>query len=199
MARTKKANENAQPTVDPTTPAPGAPEVDPALPPVQTLTPDEGGEGTENETTSAAESAPAGEAPRKRGRPKGSSTGKSSAEKSPGRKAQDTAALAHQIKGLHSLAAMATGLQIMQISDQEAAMLASGVNAVCEEYGFALTGKTGAALQLFAAAAMVYAPRIMYLQAEKAKQKAAEQPETPAAPNMALVPTGVGDGATTLN
>lgn len=200
MARPKKASAEQAPTVDPTKPEPGAPAVDPSLPPPQDLSQAGAENGDDTAPETAPETAAPGEAPRKRGRPPGSGKGKPAAEKSASRKAQDTAALAHQIKGLHSLAAMATGLQIMQISDQEATILAAGVNAVCEEYGFALTGKTGAALQLFAAAAMVYAPRIMYLQAEKAKQKAADNPNVPeAAPNMALVPAGVGDGATTLN
>lgn len=200
MARPKKASAEQAPVVDPTTPAPGAPAVDPSLPPPQDLSQAGGENGDDTTTETTTETAAPGEAPRKRGRPAGSKTAKPGAEKSATRKAQDTAALAHQIKGLHSLAAMATGLQIMNISDQEAGILASGVNAVCEEYGFALTGKTGAALQLFAAAAMVYAPRIMYLQAEKAKQKAAENPNTPeAVPNMAMVATGVGDGAATIN
>jgi hypothetical protein len=82
--------------------------------------------------------------------------------------AEAVSTLAKQIQGMHAMAAMMTGMGILQISDQEAGLLANGISAVAEEYGLALDGKTGAALQLFGAAAMVYAPRIIHIQKAKA-------------------------------
>lgn len=79
--------------------------------------------------------------------------------------------LAVQIEGLHVIAAMATGQPILKIDPKEALMLAKGISAVAEEYGLALDGKTGAAMQLFGAAAMVYGRRAWaLLQARKAAQ-----------------------------
>jgi len=81
-------------------------------------------------------------------------------------------ALAKQIQGIHAMAAMMSGIGILQISNEEAGLLAHGISAVSEEYGLALDGKTGAALQLFGAAAMVYAPRVLQIAAmRKAAQK----------------------------
>ena len=80
--------------------------------------------------------------------------------------------LARQIQGMHAMAAMITGIGILQINDGEAALLAGGISAVAEEYGLALDGKTGAALQLFGAAAMVYAPRFIAIQKAKAQARA---------------------------
>ena len=85
--------------------------------------------------------------------------------------------LAKQIQGLHFIAATATGLPELQISDQEAAMLADGIAAVSREYGLSMDGKTGAALQLIAAAAIVYAPRFKSIN-NRAKQAANQATET---------------------
>lgn len=68
--------------------------------------------------------------------------------------------LAKQIEGLHQLMALATGIPELQVQTAEAQMLGTAVAAVCEEYDLSLSGKTGAMLQLLAAAAMVYAPRV---------------------------------------
>lgn len=75
----------------------------------------------------------------------------------------DATQLARQLVGLHELACMATGNQFpeLRISGDEANMLAGGIASVCEHYDLSIDGKTGAFLNLFAAAAMVYAPRIM--------------------------------------
>lgn len=86
--------------------------------------------------------------------------------------AEAISTLAKQIEGMHAMAAMMTGLPILQISSAEASLLAGGISAVAEEYGLALDGKTGAALQLFGAAAMVYAPRIIHIQKAKAAARA---------------------------
>lgn len=131
-----------------------------------------------NETVTEHEAPTAGATPRKRGRPAGSASAASTSrpKKSQSRKAEDVDALAKQIQGIHVLASMATGLPELGISEVEAKMLANGITAVTEEYGFAIDGKAGAALQLFGAAAMVYVPRFMMVQkrANEAKKAAAE-------------------------
>jgi hypothetical protein len=111
-------------------------------------------------------SSPPGPKTEKPGAPKAATEkpGKRSAKMS----AEATANLAKQIQGMHAMAAMMTGIGIFQINDMEASLLANGISAVAEEYGLALDGKTGAALQLFGAAAMVYAPRILAIQKAKA-------------------------------
>lgn len=86
--------------------------------------------------------------------------------------AEAVSTLAKQIEGMHAMAAMMTGIPILQISSAEAQLLAGGISAVAEEYGLALDGKTGAALQLFGATAMVYAPRIIQIQKMKAAARA---------------------------
>lgn len=127
----------------------------------------------------AAETPPETEPKRRRGRPPkdaGATTGerKEGPKKTASRKAEDTDALAHQLVGLHQFAALATGLQELVISEKEGQMLAKGVNAVADEYGLSLSGKTGAALQLIAAAAMIYVPRGLMIKArvEKARREA---------------------------
>lgn len=76
-----------------------------------------------------------------------------------------------QIAGLHAVAAHLTGIPELVISDQEGDLLASGLQAVAEEYGLELGGKTGAAIQLLSAAAVVYLPRFAAI---TQKQKAAQ-------------------------
>lgn len=133
-------------------------------------------ENDAQQTGTAPADPPPAEAPRKRGRPPGSGkkTGTDGPQKSSTRKAADTADLGRQIVGLHALIAVATQMPEMQITDAEGEMLARGVTAVAEEYGLALTGKTGAAIQLFAAAGMVYVPRLVMIKAKLAAQRAAQ-------------------------
>lgn len=123
------------------------------------------------------------------GRPKGSGTkappgitaekpgAQKPAQDKPGKRgakmsAEALGTLAKQIQGMHAMAAMMTGIPILAITPEESALLAGGISAVAEEYGLALDGKTGAALQLFGAAAMVYAPRILQIQAMKRAARA---------------------------
>lgn len=80
--------------------------------------------------------------------------------------------MARQLAGLHLIAAGALGIPELQLAESEAESLAQGIAAVCDEYGLSLSGKTGAALQLFAAAAMVYAPRFFAVKARIEKTKA---------------------------
>lgn len=135
------------------------------------------------ETSAAPESAPPER--RRRGRPPksetldaeripgssgASSTARPSRQKKP-KSAADVGALAKQLAGLHVMASMMTGIPEVQISDAEATMLAGGIMGVADQYDLSIDGKTGAAIQLLAAAAMVYAPRILAI---KAKAKAAK-------------------------
>ena len=84
------------------------------------------------------------------------------------------ALMGKQIVGIHSMAAIATGLGELQISDAEGQALAQSVVNVADQYGLEIDGKTGAALQLFATCAMIYGPR--YLAVRGRAQQARSQP-----------------------
>lgn len=71
------------------------------------------------------------------------------------------AEMAKQIQGLHLIGAMASGIPEIALNEQESATLAAGIYGVSKEYNLAIDGKTGAALQLFGAAAMVYVPHYL--------------------------------------
>lgn len=103
------------------------------------------------------------------------------------RKSQvDATALAKQLRGIHALMAKLLpipapdGTKLLELSDTEATELANAVAGVAREYDLELSGKTGAAIQLFGVAAMIYGPRIyviqqmrLYGQRVKAQQEAA--------------------------
>jgi hypothetical protein len=101
----------------------------------------------------------------------------------------DGDALAKQVDGLHKLVALATGIPELNLQPPEAQMLGEAISRVCEEYDLSLSGKTGALLQLAAAAAMIYAPRLIAVNARvqaASRAKAAslhivsnDGPETP--------------------
>lgn len=110
----------------------------------------------------------------------------STASAAPGRKpsknskrvtASDVGALAKQLVGLHQLGAMISGIPEVMISDADGALLATGIVAVCEEYDLSIDGKTGAALQLLGAMAIVYAPKAFKVSARMSAQKKAAQNE----------------------
>lgn len=88
-------------------------------------------------------------------------------------------AMANQLVGVHQLVAMVTGIQEIQIAPQEGLALAGAIQNVCDEYGLSISGKTGAALQLLAAAAMIYGPRALAIHQKIQVAKAREI--TPAA------------------
>lgn len=116
----------------------------------------------EPENSENAEPVNEGPAPKKRGRPSGSTNKTSSADKpkkTRARRTESSESLAQQIMGIHQIAFLATQLPECQITKIEAMMLAESLNNVAEEYGLSLTGKTGAAIQLFGAAAIIYVPR----------------------------------------
>lgn len=72
--------------------------------------------------------------------------------------------LGKQLVGLHIMAARMSGIPELEISPPEGDILANGIAAVAEEYGLSLDGKTGAALSLLGACAMIYAPRFIMVQ-----------------------------------
>lgn len=138
---------------------------------------------TENPQTSNENTIPPTDttAPKRRGRPPGSKNGDKgeAPQKSASRQKKDTEDLAHQIVGLHALAAMATGLQELVISETEGSMLANGLNAVAQEYGLSFTGKTGAAIQLFGALGMVYVPRLFMIKQRMESERQKREAEKP--------------------
>jgi hypothetical protein len=82
--------------------------------------------------------------------------------------------LAKQVEGLHKLAAMGTGIPELEITSAEAEMLGDAIANVCEEYDLSLSGKTGALLQLVAAAGMIYAPKFVQI-GQRVKQQAQQR------------------------
>lgn len=156
------------------------------------------GETPPNETPESS-GAPAA---KKRGRPSnaekaarasGTSTAEtiergSTASATPGRKpsknskrvtATDAKALARQLVGLHQLGVLVSGIPEVAIDLDEGEILAVGIVAVCDEYDLSIDGKTGAALNLLGACAMVYGKRIFQINARMAAQKKARQNATP--------------------
>jgi hypothetical protein len=89
----------------------------------------------------------------------------------------DVDALTKQLKGIHALAAnllpirMPDGKLLLELSDTEATQLANAITGVAKEYDLALDGKTGAAIQLLAAAAMIYGPRVYVIQKMRVQMK----------------------------
>lgn len=117
-------------------------------------------------------------APRGRGRPPKSAAAPAQIQSPPAKAAASAPAvaidrklLAQQLSGLHAVLAMTSGDEIWNLSDQEASSLADGVSAVCVEYNLRLDGKTGAAIQLLAAAAAVYGTRMLIISRRPKKAK----------------------------
>ena len=135
-------------------------------------------------------------AKRGRGRPAGSGakTGAKPGPKSSAKAKADVSRIGKQIMGIHMLAASFTGLPELVISQQEGEMLADAVVNVAEEYGLSFSGKTGAAVQLFAAVAMVYAPRAIAIsrRAQTTAQHSAQSNQNASGGGFgAIVPNGI--------
>jgi hypothetical protein len=99
----------------------------------------------------------------------------------------DSDALAKQLRGIHSLAAQILpirrqdGVLLLELSETESKELASAIAGVAKEYDLELDGKTGAAIQLLAAACMIYGPRIYVIQKMRvATQRQAQEAPPPA-------------------
>lgn len=128
--------------------------------------------------------------PRKRGRPAGSKAkpdfetiGEDSVKEAPKRKPtrrnakkSTPAEFGKQICGIHLMIAMVTGLEEIQLSETEGVQLATAVMDVADQYNLEIDGKTGAAIQLLAACAMIYAPRALMIN-HKMKAKRADNAE----------------------
>lgn len=118
----------------------------------------------------------------------------------------DASALAKQLRGIHSLAAKLLpipgpdGTKLLELSDIEATQLAEAVAGVAKEYDLELSGKTGAAIQLFGVAAMVYGPRIYVIQqmrmyGARHKQQEEDNARAQAAATDASVVSNIPPGA----
>jgi hypothetical protein len=121
-------------------------------------------------------------------------------------KSIDIEALAKQLKGIHALAAnllpirMPDGKMLLELSDTEATQLANAMNGMAKEYDLALDGKTGAAIQLFAAAAMIYGPRVYVIQKMRSTMRAQQTPEQPQVDPSVVAQQNVGaNGHATAN
>lgn len=142
---------------------------------------------TENQAPETAQENPtpgadAPDVPKKRGRgrppreesaePKKETASESSgtprARKTAGKAKVDAGQMAKQIVGMHKIVFMMTGQQFPEIiiSDDEGVAVATAVSAVCDQYDLRIDGKTGAFLQLFATAAMVYGPRALSIRSK---------------------------------
>ena len=158
----KSTDKPAAPTATPE-PAAAPPSPPPAAAATETTPPQvRRGPGRPPKTApvSPSEAAAAGSAPAKKpGRPK----------KGVSFSGDDLASMAKQVQGLHQIAALATGIPELVLQKEEAEMLGVAIARVCEEYGLSLSGKTGALLQLAAAGAMIYAPRLAAV-AQRVKQ-----------------------------
>src|SRR2546423_10441970 len=99
-------------------------------------------------------------------------------------KAIDKSQLAKQLIGIHTIAAKLTQMPFVAIDQTEADMLADAIDNVAREYDLALDGKTGAFIQLMAAAAVVYGPRVMMYQAiqRRSRREAGQTVEGTATP-----------------
>lgn len=89
-------------------------------------------------------------------------------------KKNDPAELAKQIAGIHVMASLMTGIGELQLAEEEALNLARAVIGVSEQYNLAIDGKTGAAIQLIAACAMVYGPRALMIRRRLQHEKGQE-------------------------
>lgn len=88
---------------------------------------------------------------------------------------EQVATLAKQLQGIHMMIASAVQVPELQISEIESVTLAQSLQTVSNEYGLSLSGKTGATIQLLATAAIIYMPRMKYINEKfKPKKKTAD-------------------------
>ncbi len=85
-----------------------------------------------------------------------------------------------QIVGIHKMISLLPGLEVFQVNEAEAQILAEAMRGIADEYGVSISGKTGATLNMLAAIAMVYGPRLMILYHQnKSKVETVPYVETP--------------------
>lgn len=119
-------------------------------------------------------------APKKRGRPRKNpvldeqSVPEGAPREKPRKKTPrpDSNKLASQIMGLHIVAARATGINELMLSDAESIMLAESIITISEEYGLSMSGKTGALIQLAGTLAIIYGPRYIAFQEKRRAENA---------------------------
>lgn len=83
--------------------------------------------------------------------------------------ADEIGVMGRQLVGIHVMVAQITRIPEVAISEEEGQLLAQSIVNVADQYDLALDGKTGAALQLFMTAAMIYGPRAFAVRARAAK------------------------------
>lgn len=82
----------------------------------------------------------------------------------------DVTLLGNQLVGIHRMASFMTQLPEVTILEPEGEAMAKAIITMADQYDLELDGKTGAALQLFATAAMIYAPRIIAIRRRLQKE-----------------------------
>jgi hypothetical protein len=133
------------------------------------------------------------EIPKKRGRPALSAAEKearaaartgtvpkaSGVQKNAGSLGLDRKLLATQMQGLHGMAAILTGNQVLQINEQEATALANAITDLAVHYQLDFAGPVALWTNLVATVGMIYVPRFLMMQQmkaiEAANRKAAAQ------------------------
>lgn len=85
--------------------------------------------------------------------------------------------LAQSLYGIHAVMAQALSMPELMLDATASRTLAAGVSRMQEEFGFEVSGKTGAVLAFLGAAAMVYVPRVIAIKARVQTQKARQAQE----------------------
>lgn len=75
--------------------------------------------------------------------------------------------LAKQIQGLHFIAAKMSGFAELIVDERESLMLAESIVNIAREYDLAMSGKTGAMIQLLGVSAIIYLPRFVAINERK--------------------------------
>lgn len=99
----------------------------------------------------------------------------SSEPKAPKVKA-DVKTLTTQLVGIHLLIAKVSGHPAMELSADEASMLAKSIADILEEYSLQTSGKTMLWINLIAAVAIIYLPRLMLIKMSRKAPKPTEVP-----------------------
>ena len=119
---------------------------------------------------SPADVTPLPTAPKRRGRPPGSST--KSKPKSTAPTVDQIELIARELKGAHLLLALALQSAHWQLADEEAQILASQVAALVEEYGWDASSRALLWVNLATTLITVYAPRVQLSWQLKASRQA---------------------------
>jgi hypothetical protein len=143
------------------------------------------------------------EEPKKRGpgRPKGSTNSNTKSRKKKASISLEdlgTKEGANALVAIHQMAAVYTGLPMLEITEQEAAILGKGIADVAAQYDFGLSPKQQAWSALAMACVMVYGPRTSLVigtvkqRSKQRRSKAAETPVNENTENETVVPYPTG-------